>query len=333
MECSRCKLSPILEGDAPIVHYCNRDCQRADWSQHKTLCRNLQDRTTLYRVATVAQKLYYICRELTWAQYDIQSVERAENKLILHGRVSEDATWPADYKVFPSHLFPAEADRRDREATLSYRTCRDSASWMVEFVEGMLKGIVVQASDIEVRTKNNKRLTRMPLPGVWYMGDEVRHNVLKLQLRSGELFAVDLSGAQFGHHDPVTSWNEYEKTRVREVLDVDAAPSPDKILQVDDYSFQKMAFFVRKVTQPHEARRIHLDVLESMNLHFLEWQADEHLSLASLWSLGEKEFQKKHLDLVDYIEWKFHSVIQHTWYTEHGRQLAQEIKGPWVFGK
>lgn len=173
----------------------------------------------------------------------------------------------------------------------------------------------------------------MPLPGE-SVGDKVRHDVLKLRLRSKELFAVDLSGAQFGYHDPVTSWKEYEKIRVRKVLDVDAAPSAYNILQVDDYSTEWILICVAMAKVPKDpGRRVYENILEAMNHHFLMWQANEHLSLKALWTLGEEDFQKKHLDLVDYIEWKFHSLVQHPWYTERGRQLAQKIKGPWVFEK
>ena len=190
------------------------------------------------------------------------------------------------------------------------------------------------ATQLEVRTKNEKRRTRMPQPRVLYLGGGVRHEVLQLKLRSGEVFAVDISGAQFGYYDPVTPWTVYQQNRVLKVLNAASAPQPKKILQVDDYSIQKMIFLFQKARERKDPGRIiQLDLLETMNGHFLEWQADEHLSLKSLWTLPEKDFQKKHLDLVDYIEWKFHSVVEHPWYTEHGGQLAQQIKGRWVFGK
>lgn len=44
------------------------------------------------------------------------------------------------------------------------------------------------------------------------------HTVLKVELRDGrerhgEIFAVDLAGAQYGHPEPVLPWKEYEDNR------------------------------------------------------------------------------------------------------------------------
>ncbi len=85
LACSGCKGSLALDGDADVAHYCNSTCQKADWAHHKATCHRLRDYTTLYRVAATAQKLFYIYRELTWAQLDVKSVQEVEQNLILRG--------------------------------------------------------------------------------------------------------------------------------------------------------------------------------------------------------------------------------------------------------
>jgi hypothetical protein len=87
LACGGCRGSPILEGDAPIVHYCDTTCQKADWAQHKPTCQRLKDRTTLYRVADIARRLFLLHRELTWSQFDIQRVEKSGVNLFLRGEV------------------------------------------------------------------------------------------------------------------------------------------------------------------------------------------------------------------------------------------------------
>jgi hypothetical protein len=95
--CGACRRSPVLEGDAPIVHYCNAACQRADWAEHKPKCQDLKDRMILYRVAYIAQKLFLLHRELTWGQLDVQRVEKSGDNLFLRGEVS------ATFITIPKH--------------------------------------------------------------------------------------------------------------------------------------------------------------------------------------------------------------------------------------
>jgi hypothetical protein len=177
----------------------------------------------------------------------------------------------------------------------------------------------------------------MPEPGVFYFSGGVRHEVLKLELRSGEVFAVDLSGAQFGYHEPVTRWDSYEDNRTSEILRLDIAPPPSKVLQADDFSIERHIFLYQKMQQPKERRVVIFNTLEAINLNLVEWQAGEKVSLKSLWTMREEEYQKKSQNLVDYIEWIFHSISGRPWYTKRGRELRAQLPvtelGGWVFGR
>jgi hypothetical protein len=52
-------------------------------------------------------------------------------------------SWPRDYHPFPSHLMHSN---RDREAVLGYLGCHDAVAFMVEFIEGFLKGRIADSS-------------------------------------------------------------------------------------------------------------------------------------------------------------------------------------------
>ena len=41
--CIACKSASVLEGDPPVVQYCARTCQDAQWTEHKTRCDRLRD--------------------------------------------------------------------------------------------------------------------------------------------------------------------------------------------------------------------------------------------------------------------------------------------------
>ncbi len=72
-----------------------------------------------------------------------------------------------------------------------------------------------------------------------------------------------------------------------------------------------MAFLVHKMAQIEaKGRSVNGDILEGMSFHMLEWQYDEHLSIKAVLKLPEKQFLVKRDDLVDFIEWKYHSVVK-----------------------
>jgi hypothetical protein len=135
------------------------------------------------------------------------------------------------------------------------------------------------------------------------------HEVLKLTLRSGELFAIDLSGAQYGHHEPVTPWHLYEATRVRQVISSGRLSGPRGTLSVNDYSPEGQFREASKRFSATSDRGgpIWVDILNAVNVYILGWQYDENLALKTMWKLPEDEFKQKQKSLVDEIEselWK-----------------------------
>ncbi|KAE9376154.1 hypothetical protein N431DRAFT_502903 [Stipitochalara longipes BDJ] len=324
MACSDCKDSPALQGDRPIVYYCNSACQEANLPQHKTTCSRLQDRIALYRVSDLAQKLFFIHRELTWGQFDVQRVEES------------DISWPKDYRVFPSNLFKTE---EDRTAALTLMGCIDAWQWMNEFVAGMLKEVVTNCEHIIFKTKNDKRRTRCYEPSVPQTDIDsdtggITHEVLKLTLRSGEVFAVDLACAQYGYSEPVIGWEGYKALRILfgKSMGGRAISKIYGMLQVDDYSIEKMIFFVNKMGENRPSLSSAMSILEAMNFSMLEWQMDEELSIEALLRMPEKQFQRKKDDLVNYLDWKLDNP-QKKYFTVNGRRLKKERPRKWIHGK
>ncbi|TVY73161.1 hypothetical protein LSUE1_G005658 [Lachnellula suecica] len=329
-------MAPVIEGDAPVAHYCNSACMKADWNQHKVACLRLKDRTTLFRAASTAQKLFYFYRELSWMQFDVQSAETQEGHLILRGEWLSEAKWPQDCRPFPTHLFD---DERDREAALTYLGCIDATQWMVEFVDGMLKGIVTETELVEFNTKNDHRRTRLIAPKEQVESHlrEVVHEVLKVTLRSGEIFALNLAGAQYGYHEPVVEWQHYKELRVRVMRIQECPPRPLGLLQVDDYSMEKGMFFTRQLKNhvSDGVRSLAMDILQAINLHILEWQFEGQFSLADMSKLPEKNFHSKQENLVNFNIWKFHVTPRRSGsYTVKGKKLVKDTKGlNWVHAK
>jgi len=68
---------------------------------------------------------------------------------------------------------------------------------------------------------------------------------LKLTLRSGEEFVVDLACAQYGYSKPVMRWEEYKELRVLFEYPGSGRPAPKAFggLDGDEYSLETMFFF------------------------------------------------------------------------------------------
>jgi hypothetical protein len=199
------------------------------------------------------------------------------------------------------------------------------------------KEIVRKSEHVVFKTKNDKRRTRIysctvPVEEILADTRGITHEILKVTLRSGEKFAIDIAGAQYGYDDPVVEWEEYAQLRIFWIRSTDPPPQHGGILQVEDYSLEKMALLLQKISSVKPIRNISWDHLEAMNLHILEWQADERFALKQLWKLPENEFLVKRADLVDYVEWVFHAVIEHPYFTVNGKRLL-ETKGKYEFGK
>lgn len=169
-------------------------------------------------------------------------------------------------------------------------------------------GEVLRSDEMQFSTANDKLKLRMPVQNGVDIGGGVRHSTLLLELQSGEFFVIDLSSAQFGYPDPVMPGVPYRDTRIDEVYDSDLDPTP-------------------RLENGH----CQLELLKLMTVLIKLWQVNTKLSLKSLFSLPVEEFDRKLQNLVGFIEWTFGQDTLGVPCTEHGKKLARDIKGEWVF--
>jgi hypothetical protein len=161
------------------------------------------------------------------------------------------------------------------------------------------------------------------------------HEMIKLTLRSGETFVADLSGAQYGYHDPLTTWQEYESFRILEILTEHPAPPAHHALDAEDNSPTKIELLMRKCGKSVGAKSLlAVRMLESMNIYMLEWLLVENRKLKTMWKMPESEFQTILRDLVDFLEWRWHEARRHgPHYTHNGRRMVEELQGEWLHCK
>ena len=116
------------------------------------------------------------------------------------------------------------------------------------------QGPVKKREHIEFKTKNDKLRTRSYLPSISQADIDsdtsgITHEVMKLTMRSGEEFVVDLACAQYGYAEPVMRWKEYKELRILFEYPGSGLPLRKSFgtLQVDDYSIDRMVFFWNKM--------------------------------------------------------------------------------------
>lgn len=143
--CGACKDTPSYEDHAEgSIWYCTAECQKLDWTKHKTLCKSLKMRKQLYRAGSVLQDMFYMYREKVF-DYHISKVEIKGSKIYLHLCYDEavaNAKRPPGarkdvFLPFPSEYVP---NLRDKQAILVYSASADSAAWMFEMVQLCLEG-------------------------------------------------------------------------------------------------------------------------------------------------------------------------------------------------
>ena len=62
------------------------------------------------------------------------------------------------------------------------------------------------------------------------------HSILQITLQNLETSAIDITGIQYGYHDPVVPWDLYRHSRIQEVRRVRALPSlTDDQWQIEDH--------------------------------------------------------------------------------------------------
>ncbi|CAG8977209.1 hypothetical protein HYALB_00006746 [Hymenoscyphus albidus] len=238
-----------------------------------------------------------------------------------------------DYVRFCAEVFP---NQQDREAFLSLAGGESSAiRFMGEFIEGFLKEIVKKTEKIRHRPKGTRRRTtftpcctrmfrRYPrLTNLLQRLDKPYHVVLKVTLNSEEEFAIDLAGAQYGHHQPVIPWDEFQRTRVLEITSTIPPRTPHGLLKVDDYRMDAMLKQNVKINR-HGSKDFELEALAML---MRLWQS-KNLGFRDLWNLPMDEFVRRNRELVDFVHWNFNHPSLGTG-TARGKLLRDLYPNVW----
>ncbi|KAK6002283.1 hypothetical protein QM012_001921 [Aureobasidium pullulans] len=238
--CAGCHQAPDTDGSPHIsVRYCNKECQKAHWPAHRSECKNLQTRKALFRAAWLLQKIWYTVRRESFDNCVVKAEEVKGELLIYEGNYKSESTkrYNGFYRKFPDNVFK---NKQDAETCLILLCCAESLSHMYMVTSWLLNDICAEIKETTVKVIKAPRRSRY-VSQEW--GGNFLHEVLQVRLHSGERYAIDLTGAQYGWFDkPVTEWDEFSSSCVEVVRTTPTCVAPKGRLGFNARSILMLAF-------------------------------------------------------------------------------------------
>ncbi|EPE24783.1 HIT/MYND zinc finger-like protein [Glarea lozoyensis ATCC 20868] len=212
LTCSGCK-STTTDANR---RYCSAACQRDDWDEHKMDCKhakvkNIQAR--FFRAAIILENIWEAYREKLFDKL-ITKIEKKDGSLVLHE--NDDRWFNSPYDMlepFPFHLLPEPSDKL---AVLNFMACGDTLAYLNDVVELLFRDLSTKIVEVAI----NDMIPKMTITPVDVRGDirspTRRHALWKVTLKNcAGIYALDLTGAQFGHMDaPTIPWDIYRASRI-----------------------------------------------------------------------------------------------------------------------
>jgi hypothetical protein len=149
---------------------------------------------------------------------------------------SETLQQPPTLRPFPIS-FDSNEDHSKVEAVLAYSGCVEALMYLHNFAKALLAGELIfsppcpisllaanqdidlcsKIEEITVSPANLKfRIIHVTADGSLFDRPN-DHNLYKVTLKNGDVWAVDPSGAQFGYTNPLSAWHNYQRHRLSKV--------------------------------------------------------------------------------------------------------------------
>ncbi|CAI6099648.1 unnamed protein product [Clonostachys chloroleuca] len=169
--------------------YCSSECQKADWSSHRKVCRSRQQ---LARAVSILTGLWAALQANTYAERCDFSHE--DNGLIAaeHWKNDQDCrcyTSASFVRRFSDDVIPTNMSARAEKAMLFDKNTDEITSTGMPWVKSFLQPFCMKIEEIEINIKN----PALTIRSLQFAG----HNVLRVTTKTGEVLAINISGARY----------------------------------------------------------------------------------------------------------------------------------------
>jgi hypothetical protein len=171
-----------------------------------------------------------------------------------------------------------------------------------------IKDLVSEITEVEVIPKNHKREV-IAIDDDCATGQGVgSHSIIKLTLKyGGESYALDLTGAQYGYYDPVTTWPDYLNTRV---LSFQSNKPPQCFGQLKEWHLRE----VRERNKDMVWAVMHLNSVASKTIMdtILAWEEDQKVTVQEMLRQSLQTYLAIQEDLIGSIAKTVEDFMQDT---------------------
>lgn len=147
--------------------------------------------------------------------------------------------------------------------------------------------------EVTVRVKNYKFRLRRRMDDLAIDWIDYQHAILRVTTLSGEHYALDLTGAQYGWTEPVLPWDTFLASRVGRIDKIEYFGRYKTYVKAKNLSLGKERTYIHSINEDFEDKL----------MKFLRSWAENDIPLAALLLLPEKEFQERQEGLVKDTDW------------------------------
>ncbi|KAF5660344.1 hypothetical protein FCIRC_12146 [Fusarium circinatum] len=287
MRCAGCTDAPDYDpGDSITVVYCDRDCQKKHWTDHKSRCRVMKQRKILLRAAIILRSALLTYREILY-DIDLTKIEAKDEMLYLY-QEQRAVTSRIKWRPFPDHL---TSNVQHREAALTINQCTMATALLSRLTRKLLTGLHSNAEVLDIRIGKPLLPPRLiPGPDLSYCP----HTVIKVRLLfTKELWIIDTAGCQFGFREVLFPFNKCIADKACQVVDEPTTYNWTETKDLDYFSTLPSMNNSRAQKQDREVER-------KARLHFADF-VDRHVK-ANILDGSASEFGNKLASLVERLK-------------------------------
>ncbi|OJJ29988.1 hypothetical protein ASPWEDRAFT_73356 [Aspergillus wentii DTO 134E9] len=257
--CTGCVDAPVYEEIlSKNTFYCSAACQKEDWDSHKTTCKALKARKTLKRAASLLQEIFYAIREQ--ANMLRYSVAKCTGSIVhLSGDQYGGGCPEQRLMPFSGITMTGDFDKDVYNGVLAYASCVEVMVYLCGFAKELLFGLCSKVEEVAVKVTNEKLIINSAI----LQQRTIDHNLHRVTLKNGEVWVVDITGAQYGYPDPLCVWSDYEHHRITKVTEVLEFGS----FRYDLYPDHSSTFLKEWISQ----RVQRLELTEALEKQIPEW--------------------------------------------------------------